>query len=497
MSLSLPDGQQHALIEWARDCADDPLRFTLEGFGWSEPGFLQDHDGPDVWQTAFLARVGEEVRARAFDGHTPVMPIRMAVSKGHGIGGSTLLAWLVCWIMSTRPHAQGVITANTAVQLETKTWAAIQRWTKLCITGHWFEINSARMYHPDYKASWFCTPQTCREENSEAFAGQHAADSTSFYGFDEDSAVPDVIHQVSEGGLTDGEPMAFRFGNPTRNTGSFHAAVFGKDRDRWVSQIVDSRSSRFANKALIQEWLEDYGEDSDFFRVRVRGLPPSASDTQFIDSARIYAAQKRVAVALPDEPLIAGVDVSGGGGAWTVCRFRRGLDARSIPPIRITGERSRDRGHIVALLAERLSAQDVDHHLTAMFIDTAFGAVIVERLQRLGFQNVHEVNFGGESPSPYQANQRAYQWNRMKDWLLTGAIDASPRLEADLCGPGFHLDKKDRLVLESKESMQKRGIASPDEADALSLSFAQPVRLNAPPGQPRGGWLPTSQSWAG
>jgi hypothetical protein len=214
------------LAEWYHD----PLAFVKGAYPWGELGPLQHEAGPDAWQTEFLEKLGAHVTANAFDGQQPVPPIRMAVSSGHGVGKSVLVAWLVDWIMSTRPHAQGVITANTSIQLETKTWPAITRWTKLCLTAHRFEVNTARMYERGHKESWFCTPQTCREENSESFAGQHAKDSTSFYIFDEDSAVPDQIHTVAEGGLTDGEPMIFLFGNPTRLTGQFHRAVFGAER---------------------------------------------------------------------------------------------------------------------------------------------------------------------------------------------------------------------------------------------------------------------------
>ncbi len=458
----------------------DPLGFVYAMYPWRERGFLQEHDGPDTWQAEFLTWLGKEVRKRGFIGGAAVEPIKSAVSKGHGVGGSALAAWLVDWIMSTRPHCQGTVTANTSAQLQTKTWAAVQRWTKACKTGHWFEINNERMYRKGYRESWFCAPQSCREENSEAFAGQHAADSTSFYINDEDSAVPDEIHRVEEGGMTDGEPMQFLFGNSTRNTGAFYEAVFGKQRHRYRQFIIDSRTSRFANKALIAQWESDYGEDSDFFRVRVRGLAPQASELQFIDNLRVWAAQKNVPSTMPSDPLIAGVDVSGGGAAWTVCRFRRGLDARSIPAIRINGENTvkDDRQMVVSALAEVLSRtgpQKVD----AMFVDTAFGAPVVVHLRNRGFTNVFEVNFGAESPDPRQLNQRAYQWNQMKEWLPKGSIPKDDvRLEADLTGPGFHLNQKNRLVLESKESMMERGLASPDDGDALSLTFAQKV---APP----------------
>lgn len=220
------------LAEFVGQFYADPLGFVEACYPWGEPGPLKDHDGPDTWQREHLIWIGEEVTARGFDGLHAVAPIRSTVSSGHGIGKSVEVAWIVDWIMSTRPHCQGTVTANTFTQLQTKTWAAIQRWTKLCLTGHWFAINADRMYHPSFKESWFCALQSSREENSEAFAGQHAADSTSFYIVDEASAVADGILEVAEGGLTDGEPMIFLYGNPTRNTGKFHRVTFGSERER-------------------------------------------------------------------------------------------------------------------------------------------------------------------------------------------------------------------------------------------------------------------------
>ena len=474
------DTNELALVEWARECAEDPLRFVMEGYPWQEPGPLKDHPGPDVWQTRFLTRLGEEIRSRSFDGQHPVAPIRFAVSSGHGIGKSVMVAWLVDWIMSTRPHCQGTITANTFTQLETKTWAAVQRWTKLCLTAPWFTVVSNRMYHTSFRESWFCAPQSCREENSEAFAGQHAADSTSFYINDEDSAVPDKIHEVSEGGLTDGEPMQFLFGNPTRTTGAFHAACFGLHRGRYVVEVVDSRESRFTNKDQIAEWAQDYGEDSDFFRVRVRGLPPSASDLQFIDSATVAAAQRRQVVILPDEPLIAGLDLARGGSDECVLRFRRGMDARSIPPIRVPGQSARDSMKMVSIAADVLTKDYQGQRVAALFVDATGGSIggpIADRLRQLGHSQVIDVQFGGESPDPKYANMRAYIWAKMRDWLSRGAIDQTPALEMDLTGPGYQHDKQDRLLLESKEAMKKRGVDSPDDGDALALTFTQSVRL--------------------
>ena len=455
----------------------DPLGFVLAMYDWP----INGEDGPDTWQADILTEIGEEVTERGFTGVGNVLPIREAISAGHSIGKSAEIAWITDWLMSTRPHCRGTVTANTNEQLEKKTWAAIREWTARCRTAHWFEINSQIMYRKGHRPTWFCSPQSCAEENSEAFAGQHARGSTSFYLFDEASAIPDKIYEVAEGGLTD-EPIIMLVGNATRNTGAFHGACFGKQRGRWNQHIIDARTCKLANHRLIDQWIADYGEDSDFVRVRVRGLAPEASELQFIDNLRVWQAQKNVVSRLNKrEPLIAGVDVSGGGKAWTVCRFRRGLDARSVPPIRITGENTvkDDRQLVVSKLAEVLSRTG-EHKVTAMFVDSAFGAPIVVELRNRNFKNVYEVNFGAASPDDHQLNQRAYQWNLTKEWLPRGCIDPQDsRLEADLCGPGFHLNKKNQLVLESKESMMERNLASPDDGDALSLTFAQPVQVDS------------------
>ncbi len=474
---------------------DDPLGYVQDVFPWGEPRtVLENATGPDTWQTEALRQIGEEVRARNFDGHTATSPIRFCRSSGHDIGKTTFAAWLVNWIKDTRPDSIGTVTANTFSQLQTKTWAAIQKWAKLAITRDWWEIGASSLYsrQPDKKETWRVDCQSCAEENSEAFAGQHAIYSTSYYIFDEASAIPDEIWRVAEGGLVDGEPMLFAFGNPTRNSGMFYECNFGSKRHRWNHGSIDSRTSAISNKQTIEEWLEDYGEDSDFFRVRVRGVPPNASENQLIPRDLVEGAQKRPGVALDDDPLVCGVDGPDGGSAWFVVRFRRGIDARSIPPIRIPGSRI-DRPQMIAQLAALLAERDPRKRIAAMFVDSAFGSPIVERLHVLGHNQVHEVNFGNtKTPDPHYHNMRSYMWGKqMKDWLGRGCIDRNDtKLGIDLMAPGWHLNNRDQLLLESKADMMKRGQPSADDGDALALTFAQTVapviRTPAPRPQPKG-----------
>ena len=459
----------------------DPLGFMHFAFEWGV-GELLGFDGPDVWQTRFLTELGDQVRARGFDGVTPVEPIRMARASGHGIGKSALSAMLAWWILSTRPHSKGVITANTGDQLRTKTMAELEKWRRRCITGHWFETTTMSVSHVDHGETWRVDAQTCREENSEAFAGLHAADSTPWYLFDEASTIPRSIWEVALGGLTDGEPMHFAFGNPTRNSGTFREIFHGRLRHRWQTEHIDSRDAKMTNKTYLQQLIDDNGEDSDVVRVRVRGVFPRASDAQLIPSDDVSEAMKRgPGRYLGDDPLIGGLDVARGGADNCRLRFRRGRDCQSEKGYILTGEKSRDSMRAAAIFAEVLDRHKPD----VTFVDeTGIGGPILDRLQQLGY-NVVGVNFGGRADAPDRyADKAAEMWARMRDWIMSGgALPDDPNLEQELTTREYWHDRRDRLVLEPKETMKKRGIASPDDADAIALTFAAVV---PPRAQPRG-----------
>lgn len=463
---------------------DDPLGFVLDCFPWGVDE-LATESGPDVWQVQFLTDLGIKLRSRTFNGTDPVDPIRMAIASGHGIGKSALMAWLHWWIMSTRPDSKGRVTANTYKQLEMTTWAEIQRWGKLVSTREWWEIGPSKCYHRE-NPQWFSVPVTCDENNSEAFAGQHNKQSTSFFLMDESSLIPDKIHEVADAGLTDGEPMWFAAGNPTRNTGWFHDVCFGEMAYMWDPRSIDSRTCKFPNHRLHAEWIQHYGIDSDYVRVRILGMPPKTAEDQLIGKELVDGARNRKVEPFLQDPLIAGVDVPDGGSAWFVVRFRRGLSARAGPlvplPIRMAGA-TVTRDSMVAILAKLLLETNPMQRIAMMFIDSQPGAAIVERLRSLGHERVREVSFAGPSPEPGDkprfANMRAYMWGgAAKDWLEKGCIEfEDAKLKKDLTAPGFkyRVGGDGSMVIESKADMKDRGQASPDDGDAFVLTFAAPV----------------------
>jgi hypothetical protein len=180
--------------------------------------------------------------------------------------------------------------------------------------------------------------------------------------------------------------------------------------------------------------------------------------------------------------LVAGVDFAWGGADDNVIRFRKGLDARSIPPIKVKGLVTRDPAVMVGRLNDVLTKNYNGERVSTLFFDSAGIAAPVEaRLRALGHTNIVVVNFGAESPSNKAKYFRDFMWMEMHDWLAVGAIDKDPGLAADLAKPLLINDPDGKIKLESKELMKKRLIklgiesSSPDDGDALALTFAHKV----------------------
>lgn len=479
---------------------DDPLGYVMFNFPWGEPGTpLQDEEGPDDWQREILVAWGEEIRQRNFNGRDPVLPVELSVSSGHGIGKTALAAWCIKFLFDTRPHSRGTVTSNTMPQLYTKTWSELGKWHKLSLTRHW-----ARYHHSKSNMSlqsvqdpetWYAVAQTAKEENSESFAGQHNANSSSWYLFDEASAVPDKIWEVSDGGLTDGEPHRISFGNATKAIGRFielHKTLRASaGARRAITRCIDSREVKRTNKALIQEWLDYYGEDHDFFRVRVRGLPPKQSSLQFISTDVIIAAAQREAESHPGDPLVLGVDVARSGVDFCVLRWRRGRDARSIAPIKINLSGDPHPTMTLASLV-MLHARGSDHTrqqvADAVFIDeTGVGGGVVDRCRQLGL-DVVGVNFAAKAIGALgmtgavgerYANRRAEMYGGIKVWLPNGAIDNDEKLVGGLEVIEYGYDRDNQILLAKKDDIKvllpQSLEGAMDDTDALALTFAEPV----------------------
>lgn len=469
---------ERKLVDFVARFTKDPLGYSRAAYAWGT-GELESSPGPHEWQADVLRKIGEHLN----DPVKRFQPLLIGVASGHGIGKSSLISMIGQWGMSTCPDTKIVVTANTDTQLKTKTMPEMAKWFRLAINAHWFKATATAIYatDPSREHTWRISAIPWNEDSPEAFAGLHNEGRRIILIFDEASAISDKIWEVAEGALTDNntEIIWVAFGNPTRNTGRFRAC-FSRFKHRWITRQIDSRTVEGTNKAQLQKFVEDYGEDSDFVRIRVKGEFPRAGVKQFIPGDIVEEATKREPTATLMDPFVLGVDIARSlEEDETVLAPRRGRDARSIPWVKM---RTRDTMEI----ADAIIKLENTYHFDAIFIDGGgVGGGVIDFLRRLGY-NIIEVQFGasadkavttGEGPIAY-ANKRAEMWGAMRDWLKGGAIPDDPELVSDLVSVSYGdgtQNKRDVIILESKKDMRSRGLASPDRADALAVTFAFPI----------------------
>jgi hypothetical protein len=457
---------------------NDPLGFILWAFPWGTPGTELEHEGgPDEWQRDVLTMLGSDL------GEDPWATVREATSSGHGIGKSTLVAWLVIWAFFTMADTRGTVTANTDTQLRTKTWPEVSKWFHMLhpVMRSLAKLTATALHSAEAgkERNWRIDAIPWSESNPAAFAGLHNAGKRVLIIMDEASEIADVIWDTIEGATTDNDTQIlwYAFANPTSPTGRFKEVVGGKFRHLWRSRKVDSRNVKRTNKALIDQWIQAWGEDSDFVRVRVRGEFPRVGSTQLISSELIDQAQRREVGYIASDALVCGLDVARYGDDQSVLRSRRGRDGRVYPPKKWRGVDTMTLAGDVALWCQ-------EHKPDALFVDVGgVGAGVYDRLLQLNVRNVFPVNFGAAGGlvefnrvSVRTANKRASMWCMMREWLVQGgAIDDDADLKTDLENVQYGFDTNNAILLEKKEHMKARGVASPDDGDGLALTFAEPV----------------------
>lgn len=479
---------------WAPEIALDPHAFVLFAYPWRREGTpLEKFKGPRSWQVEELLRVKEHIQmnlARIARGEDPLV-YQSATASGRGIGKSTFVAWMNQWMMSCVLGSTSITTANTEPQLKSRTWAELGKWHTLLINSHWFErtalsLRPAEWFEAALKKQlkidtgyYYAQAQLWSEENPDAFAGAHNQ-AGMLLNYDEASGIPKPIWTVSEGFFT--EPVLHRywfcFSNPRRNTGEFYEC-FHKSRDYWQRRNLDSRTVEGTDKHKLNQIIEKHGEDSDEARIEVKGQFPRQGDKQFISREVVEGAAARELAPDHFAGLIMGVDVARFGTDTTVIRFRRGRDARTIPPTKL---KNVDNMVVANECANLIDLYQPD----AICVDAGNGTGVIDRLREMGYKIV-EVWFGSASKEEEYSDLRTEMWANVREWLPGGCIDDDSDLKDDLVGPEYGFDKYERIKLESKEKMKDRGIASPDNGDALAVTFAVKVaRTDIPTSRKRG-----------
>ena len=467
---------QLELIEEIASYTLDPLGCVNVIFPWGE-GELADSKGPRVWQAEILSSIGTHLQNPG----TRFQPFMAAIASGHDIGKSALVAMIVKWGLSTCEDCRIMITANTGNQLSSKTQPEVAKWFRLAEDREFWEVQATRIACKDveHKPTWRADFETWTENNTEAFAGLHNKGKRIIVIFDEASAIVRPIWEVTKGALTDEETeiIWLAFGNPTINSGPFYEC-FGSQAHRWKHRQIDSRTVEGTNKAEIARWIEDYGEDHDFVRVRVRGEFPRSGTTQFIASDVVAAARRNKAEGYTTLPKILSLDVARFGDDQSIFGLRQGRKFQIL---------SKHRGWDTDKTSLKLIEYKEKYSPEATVVDgDGIGGGVIDNVKGRGFGNRLFEFHGGASAddSNMYYNKRAEVWGWMRDWFNIGGteIPDDVELDADLTSIMYGTARGKRqngsLILESKDDMKKRGLSSPDCADCLAMTFSVKI---APP----------------
>jgi hypothetical protein len=503
---SAADEQELMARLWSPRLADDLEAFVLFVYPWGQPNTpLATKHGPRKWQRQVLRDISAHIKANR--GKVDMDTLREAVSSGRGIGKSALVAWLIHWMVSTRIGSTVIVSANSESQLRSVTWGELTKWHAMAINSHWWEISATKLtpakwlselVERDLKKGtryWAAEGKLWSAENPDGYAGAHNHDGMMLI-FDEASGIPDPIWAVGAGFFTENilDRYWLAFSNPRRNEGYFFE-TFNAKQDFWNSRKVDARTVEDTDKAVYDQIIAEYGEDSPQARVEVYGEFPSEGEDQFISPALVDDAMKRAPYKDETAPIVIGIDPARGGADSTVIVVRQGRDLIAVR--RFHGE---DTMATVGRVIEAIE----DYKPTLTVIDEGgLGYGVLDRLNEQRYK-VRGVNFAWKSKNGVvYVNKRAELWGEMRNWLKTASLSQDRRLKSDLTSPKQTFTSSGAIQLESKKEMRARGMASPDAADALAVTFAFPVARREATTRPLtrsssyGGARAASSGWMG
>lgn len=421
---------------------------------------------------------------------------KVAIKSGQGVGKTGLEAVSLLWFLCCFPYPRIVATAPTKQQLHDVLWSEISKWmSKSPLLSEILKWTKTYIYMKGNEKRWFAVARTAtKPENMQGFHEDNM-----LFIVDEASGVADPIMEAVLGTLSGGNNKLLMCGNPTRTSGTFFDA-FNADRAQYKCHTVSSRNSPRTNKDNIASLDRKYGKDSNVVRVRVDGEFPEQDDDAFI---MLSLAEHGTMIDLPeDEPIrrIAfGVDVARYGTDETV--IAQNVGGKITLPVMFRGKSLMTTAGKVVWLYRKMAA-DYPAYRGKIYVnidDTGLGGGVTDRLEevkreeKLNRMVVVPVNAAARVPddavddgnSRVKAcdiydNMTAYLWGTVKDKLIAEdiSLENDNELVAQLSCRKQKMTSRGKLYLESKDDMKKRGIESPDRADAVALSCYEKKAFN-------------------
>ena len=432
--------------EFVEAYADDPVRFVREMLGAE----------PFDYQQEFLEALAKGTR-------------KMSVKSGHGTGKSTTASWAMLWFLLLRFPNKVVVTAPTSSQLYDAMYAECRRWVNELPKElqQLLNVKSDRIELVSAPSEAFISCRTARAETPEALAGVHSDHVLLIV--DEASGVPEQVFEAAAGSMSGHSATTLMLSNPTRSSGTFFES-HNRMADSWWTRTWSCIDSPLVSDEFVDEMRLRYGEESNAFRVRVLGQWPLADDNTIIPFHLVESAQHRDVEVYEDSKIVWGLDVARFGNDATALCKRQGSVITEV-----RSWRGLDLMQTCGRVVAEYNALPPSKRPSELLVDSiGLGSGVVDRLRELDLP-VRGINVS-ESPSMGDTymNLRSELWFKAKAFLEERGckIPKDDQLLSELTSVRYSFTSSGKMKAESKDEMRKRGLGSPDLADAFCLCMA-------------------------
>ena len=393
-------------------------------------------------------------------------PRRISVASGHGVGKSTVISWLLLWFLLCFKEAQIGATAPTTEQMHDVLWKEAKKWLDKMPPAFQdkYEWITGYIRFTERPKTWFARARTARKEAPEAFAGLHG-DNVMLIG-DEASGIADEIYNVAEGSLTDKNTLTLLIGNPTRISGYFFN-THNRDKQNWQTLTFSAIDSPLVDRGYVERIIALHGEDSDEYKIRVLGQFPTGEGMQdgWLPMFNEADIQEVSDVGPFMKPVYLGVDPSGLGRNKSVWCLRDAFKAKIA---------DREAKSSSMTVAERTITLGMHYEVPPANVkidNFGAGANVAQEIALADHTRVHAINVGSKPKDERFLNVRAEMYWLLREWLKKGGKLVRGGEWRQLLTIRYNRTLQGKIRVMSKEDMIKKGFESPDDADALALTF--------------------------
>lgn len=371
---------------------------------------------------------------------------------------------VIVWYLVTHLDCKVPCTAPTSAQLNDALWSECNRMIGRLPAGikELFDWNTEYIRIKDSPSTWFARARTASKDKPEALAGIHAEDMLLI--IDEASGVYEEVFQASKSAMTGARTIEIMISNPTRLEGTFYDSHH-KMAESYQLLHFDGEESPIVDNAFVNDIILKHGKDSDEFKIRVKGLFPKEDDMDDAGFLPIVGMDEidRSDVRLWGKKSM-GVDPSGEGKDITSWVIRDALSAKIVAREPKSSEKSIAMKTLTLMTEYNVDPEDIT-------IDNfGTGANVAQELALLGYR-VNAVNVGDRTEDERFLNLRAEWYWRMREWLKAGGMLSNDEGWDELPKVKYKRNIQGKIQIMSKDEMRKRGIRSPNNADALMMTF--------------------------